>query len=508
MFRHKREFFLLSLFIMANLSLISPAEIAGKQPQEQKVSPEEIVNSPLYVSRRTRLMENYPNSLMIIPSQFMSRLGLRENLNFFYLTGLREPETWLVLETTTEVSRTILFRPQQRRPDTSGAGAGPAVNLNEGKEFSRLEKSSPRNQIKEDLELIVKPLEEFSPYLRSTISQPRRLYFPFSALDFLAQTFGLAQPLSQAEALYNLDPILSEMRLTKDDDEIQALREAIDLTAEALNEAYRAVEPGMREIDLAAIIKYIFNRKETRESFLQVASGPNSTHVHFGATSRSMKAGDLIVFDAGVYIRGYTSDISRTIPVSGRFTKEQREIYELVLRAQKEGCRRLVAGVTFKAVQDEVEKILMVGLEKLGLVTDINSLWQRRLYIQHGFGHAIGLEVHDVWSWHGPRLDKINMKPGMVMTMEPGLYFPEKRLETYLESLNGKVPEAEIEAFRNKVAPVYARYAGFGVRIEDDILITEDGNEILSVRVPKEIAEIERLMREKSLHNLIKIKLP
>jgi len=271
-----------------------------------------------------------------------------------------------------------------------------------------------------------------------------------------------------------------------------------------LNEAFRAAEPGFREVDLAAILRYAFNKRETKDSFLQAASGPNSTNVHFGATARALATGDLVVFDVGSYVRSYTSDISRTIPANGRFTKEQRAIYGLVLEAQKEGCRRLVPGVTFKPVQDEVETILMAGLEKLGLVTDLKSPWQKRLYIQHGFGHGIGLDVHDAWSWHNPRLDKVAMAPGMVMTMEPGLYFPEVRFEAFLEALKGKVPDAELAAFRQKAGPVYNRYAGMGVRIEDDILITANGNEILSSRVPKEIADIERLMREKSPHNLLK----
>jgi len=360
-----------------------------------------------------------------------------------------------------------------------------------------------------DQGLVEKPDTQLSSALFGIVRSGRakRVFLPFSDLDFLTRTFGasgIPNPLTQADAILNIDPTLSEMRLTKDADEIAALREAIDLTAEALNEAFRAAEPGVREVDLAAILRYAFDKRETEDSFLQAASGPNSTNVHFGATARHLAAGDLVVFDVGAWIRGYTSDISRTIPANGRFTKEQRALYALVLEAEKAGCAKLVPGVTFRAVQTEVEDILMAGLEKLGLVTDVKSPWQRRLYIQHGFGHGIGLDVHDVWNWHSPRLDQVKMAPGMVMTMEPGLYFPEVRFDAFLDALKGKVPDAELAAFRETAGPVYKRYAGMGVRIEDDVLITDSGNEMLSGRVPKEIADIEKLMREKSPHNLLK----
>jgi Xaa-Pro aminopeptidase len=335
----------------------------------------------------------------------------------------------------------------------------------------------------------------------------KRVYLPFSDLDFLARTFGASAipgPFSQADVLVNVDPTLAEMRLTKDAEEIAALREAIDLTAKALDEAYRTAEPKVREIDLAAVLRYYFDKRDTEDSFLQVASGPNSTNVHFGATERPLASGDLVVFDVGAWIRGYTSDISRTIPANGRFTKEQREIYAIVLEAQKAGCAKLVPGVTFKAVQTEVEDILLAGLEKLGLVTDVKSPWQRRFYIQHGFGHGIGLDVHDVWSWHSPRLDKVAMAPGMVMAMEPGLYFPEARFDAFLDALKGRASDAEIAAFREKVGPIYKKYVGIGVRIEDDVLIKDGGSEVLSGGVPKEIPEVEKLVREKSPFNQVK----
>ena len=495
------------------LFLMVPAfylQASPQLPQGQPGRPGaslDAAKAPAVAARRAKLMEIHKDSVMIIPSQYKARDGaMRDNLNFLYLTGLKEADSVLFLDPAGNPRETLFRR--------ASGGPGPRVISGGGMGGSDapMVAVAPRGQPPAqdapgpDKGLVEKPNTQLSSALFGVImaGRAKRVLLPFSDFDFLSRAFTGMNPLGQAEAILNIDPTLSEMRLTKDADEIAALREAIDLTAEALNEAYRAAEPGMREVDLAAILRYAFDKRETEDSFLQAASGPNSTNVHFGATARPLAAGDLVVFDVGAWIRGYTSDISRTIPANGRFTKEQRAIYALVLKAEKEGCRRLVPGVTFKAVQTEVEDILMAGLEKLGLVTDVKSPWQRRLYIQHGFGHGIGLDIHDVWSWHSPRLDQVKMAPGMVMTMEPGLYFPEPRFEAILGGLKGKVADTEITAFWEKVGPVYRKYIGTGVRIEDDILITEGGNEILSGRVPKEIAEIEKLMREKSPHNLLK----
>jgi Xaa-Pro aminopeptidase len=453
----------------------------------------EAAQAPAVAARRAKLMEIHKDSVIVIPSQYKARSGaLTDNLNFYYLTGLKEADATLVLDPSGSPRETIFRRSFAAPPAQTSAG--------------RAVQSQAQVAAGPEKGLVDKPNTQLASILLGLMRSGRasRVFLPFSDFDFLSRTFSSMNPLAQAEAIYNIDPTLAEMRLTKDADEITTLREAIALTAEALNEAYRAAEPGVREIDLAAILRFAFNRHETVDSFLQVASGPNSTNVHFGVTTRVLAAGDLVVFDVGTWIRGYTSDISRTIPANGKFTKEQREIYALVLEAQKHGCRRLVPGVTFKTVQTEVEDILMAGLEKLGLVTDVKSPWQRQLYIQHGFGHGIGLEVHDVWSWHSPRLDQVKMAPGMVMTMEPGLYFPEARFDAVLNRLQDKVPDAGIAAFREKIGPVYKKYVGMGVRIEDDVLITEGGNEMLSGRVPKEIGDIEKMMREKSAHNLLK----
>ena len=495
--------------ILLALTTVLPA--APQFPQDQLARPRtslEAAKAPEVAARRAKLMDAQKDGIIIIPSQYKARDGLRDNLNFFYLTGLQEADSVLVLDPKGN-PREILFRRAAGpgpRGLTGGGMGGPDARAATGAGNGPSPDQKPAAT---ETGLIEKPNTQLSSSLFGMVmgGRIRHAFLPFSDFDFLTRTFGASgtpNPLSQSEAIRNIDPTLSEMRLTKDADEIAALREAIDLTAAALNETYRAAEPGMREVDLAAILRFAFDKRETKESFLQAASGPNSTNIHFGATARSLIKGDLVVFDVGAYVHGYTSDISRTIPASGRFTKEQRELYALVLEAEKTGCSRLVPGITFKAVQTQVEDIMMAGLEKLGLVADVKSPWQRRLYIQHGFGHGIGLDVHDSWNWHSLRLDRVVMVPGMVMTMEPGLYFPEVRFDAFLDALKGKAPDAEIAVFREKVGPVYKKYAGMGVRIEDDVLITDSGNEILSSRVPKEIAEIEKMMKEKSPFNQLK----
>ena len=488
--RRVTQISLLSFLIAASCLWAAPQFV--DQPGRPDTSLD-AAKAPAVVARRAKLMDIHKDAVIIIPSQYMGRRGMQDNLNFLYLTSLKETDAVLVLDPGGSPRETIFRR-------VAGGFGARETTGNMGTAGTSETGAVP------DKGLVEKPNTQLSSALFGMVRSGRakHIFLPFSDFDFLARTFGasgLPNPLTQSDAILNIDPTLSELRLTKDADEIAALREAIDLTAYALNEAFRAAEPGMREVDLAAILRYAFDKRETEDSFLQAASGPNSTNVHFEATARSLAARDLIVFDVGAWIRGYTSDISRTIPANGRFTKEQRALYALVLEAEKAGCRKLVPGVTFKAVQTEVEDILMAGLEKIGLVTDVKSPWQRRLYIQHGFGHGIGLDVHDVWNWHSPRLDKVAMAPGMVMTMEPGLYFPEVRFDAFLDALKGKVPDAELAAFREEIGPVYKKYAGIGVRIEDDVLITDGGNEILSGRVPREIADIEKLMKEKSLFN-------
>ena len=234
---------------------------------------------------------------------------------------------------------------------------------------------------------------------------------------------------------------------------------------------------------------------------IQAASGPNSTFVHYSVNDRTTQPGDMVVFDVGAKYENYTADISRTIPISGKFTKEQREIYEVVLNAQKNAIIKMVPGADFTKINNEVTNDLNSGLIDLGLITDTTQAWQMRFWIHHGWSHHIGLLVHDVsepWLQGGADL----LKPGMIYTMEPGLYFPENYLDQDTTSYRRlSAPPDEWETFIKKVGPLFKKYVNIGVRIEDDVLITPTGNNVITSGVPKEIADIEKLMKEKGRFN-------
>jgi len=422
--------------------------------------------------RRAAVVGKLGTDLAFLPARVPSPRGPQDSKDFYYLTGITDPEAILVLAGGGE-QKEILF-------NRAGKWAG---------------ETEPGS-------LAVRPLTDLGSFIPRAV-RDKKVYLPFSGLAGAMEALGSPTAFAGAAGLVPLDPVLAEMRMVKSADEIQVLQAAIDITAEAFVEVLKTVQPGMKETDVNAIIQFTNLRHQAVSSFTQVASGPNSVNIHFGSTPRVMQAGDVIVFDLGAWFDKNTSDISRTIPVGGKFTKEQAEIYDLVLRAQKEAIRLMTPGMVAIKPQEAAEKLLLEGLQKLGLVTDTASPWQRRFYIQHGFGHGIGLDVHDVWGWWSPRMRTETLKTGMVLTMEPGLYFPDGRLEQVPTMFKSQASEEELAAFVAKVGPVYKKYAGLGVRIEDDVLITETGNKVLSAAAPKEIADIEKTMKLPSLFNQI-----
>lgn len=296
---------------------------------------------------------------------------------------------------------------------------------------------------------------------------------------------------------------LRTQRQTKSAAELDMLRRAIHITALAQREAMRATEPGMNEFEVHALIEGTFRRYGSeRPGFGSiVASGPNSTTLHYRTADRFMREGETLVMDIGASYNGYTADVTRTIPVGGWFTPEQRAIYEIVLSAQKAAEAQARAGVTMGQLQRTASAVLASGLARLGLIESDTATFdceangarracpQLSLYYMHSLGHGIGLDVHD------PEIGyTAGFAVGSAFTLEPGLYVRSDVLDYLPDTPRNR-------AFRERVRAAVERYRDIGVRIEDDYFVTERGLEWVSAGAPREIAEIEALMDVESLWN-------
>lgn len=419
-----------------------------------------------YAARRDKIFEVIGDDIAVIKNSGRDyTLTMDVNWNYYYLTG-------------DDTERAILLM--------NGKDKTAQVFREEGQYGSRMDSTVNG--------LSIKPMSEFKSQLRRSIYGVKNVWMDFSAKVDLSDLGPIMQNI---EGTKNLRNEIHKMRAIKDEYEMELLTHAINATAEGLVEVMKAAEPGMNEKDFELILKYKFEKAgcENLGFGIQAASGPNGTSVHYGANDRDTEDGDMMVFDVGARSGYYSADISRSFPVNGKFTKEQKEIYQLVLDAQKAAIAEMKPGVNIFIASQTATHVLNKGLAKLGLITDLDSKWQQRFWIQHGFFHHIGLVVHDVGGYN------MDLEPGMIITMEPGLYFPENYLNTEGRNRFRGVADEERDEFIKTVKPIFEKYINIGVRIEDDVYITEDGNRIISVGVPKEINEIETLMREKSMFN-------
>jgi Xaa-Pro aminopeptidase len=226
----------------------------------------------------------------------------------------------------------------------------------------------------------------------------------------------------------------------------------------------------MYEYELQAVIEYCFAKNGAEYPGFPsiVGSGPNSCILHYEANRRQMQTGDVVVMDIGAEYHGYTADVTRTIPVNGKFSPAQREIYEIVLKAQEEAIKEFKPGASSSAPSQRATDVIADGLMKLGIIKEKSEV---RRYYMHGLSHNIGLDVHDVGRFSAP------YAPGMILTVEPGVYIPAE-------------------------SPCDKKYWNIGVRIEDDVLITDSGCRVLSAGAPKTVNEIESLMKQKGIGNV------
>jgi len=410
--------------------------------------------------------------------------------SFLYLTGVREPGAALVI--------------------TKRGGNAVSTLFVEPDDPARAVWSGSRTGVRETARrtgAAARPASELRAVLDSLAGAGTALFVVGDLRgDAGASTRGVSADERMIEALRRAHPslkvtnageLVERLRAKKSPAELALIRKAVDITVQAQREAIAAIEPGMNEFEVQALIEYTFRRNGAdRPSFATiVGSGPNATTLHYNTDDRFMQAGEVVVMDVGASYRGYAADVTRTVPVSGTFTPAQREIYQLVRDAQAAAERQATLGAPAAAMTDSSTAVLAAGLARLGLTESAGATYdceeggtaqcpQYRLYYMHGLGHGIGLEVHDPEQFYFTG----RIEPGSAFTIEPGVYVRANLLD-----ILPKTPRNQALAAR--IRPVVEKYRNVGVRIEDDYVATEKGVEWIS-RAPREIAEIEALMRQ------------
>ncbi len=412
--------------------------------------------------RRTRVFtQMQPNSALLLFSEIEKRRNndctypFRQDSYFWYLTGFNEPNAALLLLKTEQAEKAIIFlRPRD-----------PLLETWNGRRLG-VEHAPQQLNVNEAYSI-----EELATVLPKILKNLTALYY-VPEIHTWGDKLVTESAVSFREIL-DWRPMLSEMRLIKSPNEIRLMQQAGQITALAHIKAMQTTRPNRFEYEIESDILHEFNRHCARFPSYNsiVAGGSNACILHYTENDRPLNDGDLVLIDAGCEFAMYAGDITRTFPVNGKFSQPQREIYELVLKAQKRAIELLVPGNSIKQANDEVIRIKTQGLVNLGILKgDVDTLIEQQAYRQfymHGLGHWLGLDVHDVGSY-GQDKQRI-LEIGMVITVEPGIYISE----------DADVPE---------------QYKGIGVRIEDNLLMTEYGNKILTAAAPKEIADIENLM--------------
>ena len=428
----------------------------------------------MHEDRREAFKKKIVGGVAILPSAVQAmrthstEYRYRQDANFYYLTGFDEPEAVCVIAPDHPEHQYALFvRP--RVPEQE-VWTGKRAGVEGAKERFGADAAYP--------------IEEFDEKISEYIGTSECLYYGFGADEAFNQKIvellkGYRRHRLREGTGPNIliDPtdLLAEMRLFKDETELERIRTAVEISVEAHTAAMQAVRPGMYEYELESLIDSIYRKNGgTGPAFLTiVASSANATTLHYTTNDRQIEDGDLVLIDAGCEYQYYCGDITRTFPANGKFTDAQRAVYQGVLDVQCEVIESIRPGVSIgdpvqKAVEMLTETMLELGLlvgEKEKLIEE----GEYRKFYMHSVGHMLGVEVHDVAKTRDGEEYKL-FQPGMVMTIEPGLYID---------------PDSE------NVPP---EYLGIGVRIEDNILVTESGCEVLTAAVPKTIDEIERFM--------------
>jgi Xaa-Pro aminopeptidase len=428
-----------------------------------------------FSKRRQRVFDQLPakSIVLLFSGSEVRKSGDQDYLfqpdtDFYYLTGFAEPDAMAALIVNEDAHEYLLFnRPRNmemeiwngRRAGQEGAckiyGANRAFTIEE------LDKLLP--------ELLLGKNKIYYPVGRYAELDERVINHVVKLRNKIRS--GIPSP----QELINIESILHPMRRVKDNYEIELLRKAGEISAQAHVEAMQACKPGMLEYEIEAKLIYEFRRKGCKWPAYNpiVGGGENACILHYNENNMELQDGDLLLVDAGGEYQGYAADITRTYPVNGKFSQEQRLIYDLVLEAQLAVLELVKPGTAYISLQETAIRVITTGLVKLGIMQgDVDELIQTQAYktfYMHNIGHWLGLDTHDAGSYR-EQDEWVKLEPGNVLTVEPGIY---------------------ISAGTPNIAK---KWWNIGVRIEDNVLVTQSGCDILTKTAPKTVSEIETLM--------------
>jgi Xaa-Pro aminopeptidase len=470
-----------------------------------------------FIERRRRFVEAIGDALAIVPAAQETvrnndvSHAFRQASDFYFLTGFDEPDAVAVFNPAHAKERFVLFvRPRDREMEI---WTGHRAGVEGAVAHYGADAAYPMDQL--DAKLREYAIER--PVLFYRLGNPA---FDGRAIRLVtdlrtARSRGFAPPVR----IEDPGPIVHELRLRRSPAELARQRRACQISRDAHAEAMRYARPGMHEYQVQAAVEFVFRSQGSpRDAYPSiVASGPNACILHYVENQRRVDDGDLLLIDAGCEYGYHASDITRTFPVNGRFTAPQRAVYEIVLRAQLAAIAAARPGVPYEAIHEAARRVIAEGLVDLKLLprnlADSLAMHHYREFFMHGTGHWLGMDVHDVGDYRVRRRSR-PLEPGMVFTVEPGIYIdPERESVTFhlheysedemwerrlrLGMAAAKRLEDEEKAKAATVThPIPPEFRGIGVRIEDDILVTADGIENLTAGTPKTIEEVERTCAE------------
>ncbi len=431
-----------------------------------------------FVERRLKFFDQLPdNSIAVVTTNSElirsndSDFHFRPNSDFYYLTGVEEPGSAAVFVKNQDDTEFHLFvRPKDKAQEI---WHGRRVGVDLAKEIFSADATYQISKLDEVVGHLIGDRDALvlsgSRQTELSVHVDR-----WSGFVYSQRKQGVRMP----EIRLDLDPIVAELRVIKSPVELELMRAASEISAHAHCRAMRYTKPGVTEYQIEAEINHEFAISGARHPAYNsiVGSGDNACILHYVDNSMVVDDGKLVLIDAGCEYQMYAADITRTFPANGRFNEEQKALYEIVLDAETAAIEQVKPGNSYNLVHDTAVRVIVEGLVSLGLMQgDIDELIATEAYKEfymHGTGHWLGIDVHDVGDYRKAGTKEWReFKPGMVLTVEPGIYVSPDNLG------------------------VDQKWRGIGIRIEDDILVTESGNEVLTFAVPKTIAEIESLMQ-------------